>query len=337
MQGLRRKLRNGFVATVAAGVMVLGLGSGAAQAAAIAYSFLEVTNFQIFDAGSNQYDVSDFTFISIGNNTTASATLNAGSTSGSDGPQPGDSDVPMQCVGDCVGVGQLLLTDQNDFAETIPLGTKFFSRGDAELTGAAITDTVNGVVTNSATATHVAETQLLGSATGDASGEVTSTSGFVFTLAAAGTITIEFDATAFLRAQLSAELQAGSLAEADLDWNIEIAEVDPNTGIVTTIFSWSPDGIAGGIIGGTENNDPFSLSQSRATVFPGSLALYNPGTGFFSATTLLLSDGVQYIFSINHDGNTDATSIVPEPASIGLLGFGLIGLGLLRRRRRARA
>ena len=77
-----------------------------------------------------------------------------------------------------------------------------------------------------------------------------------FVVGAPGTtINFRFDADPYLKSYLSANALSGSQAEGSLSLNFNI--IDSNG---KQVFNWVPDGVAGGLIGGTENADAFSLN-----------------------------------------------------------------------------
>jgi hypothetical protein len=94
-------------------------------------------------------------------------------------------------------------------------------------------------------------------------------------------------------------------------------------------------GTNGAIIGGTVNHDDgASLYQGATTIFDSSAptvetpSIYSGLVGSFS---------LYYVEAngLPADLNFDVTSSVPEPATFAILGAGLVGIGAMRRRRRA--
>lgn len=141
-----------------------------------------------------------------------------------------------------------------------------------------------------------------------------------FSLSSAGALNFSFLSTPYMETQLG----AGALsASGTADMNITIWQG------LTKKFEWSPDGLSGGILNGTESSDPFSLNfgvNGNNT--------YSPGTGLFSASTAALTAGT-YTMKIHMGNEAHATSVtaVPVPAALPLFGSGAIALAALARRR----
>lgn len=93
-------------------------------------------------------------------------------------------------------------------------------------------------------------------------------------------------------------------------------------------FLWTPNGATGGITGGSEVSDPFSLNQGIAGT--DSFSAVSSSTGFHAMTAALAIGSYSMNISMNQTANVSA---VPVPAAAWLFGTGLLGLvGVARRR-----
>lgn len=303
-----------LVAGAAAGAAALAFAQ-TAGAAAIAFSTLEVNNFQIFNGSGDQYAAGDFDVLEVSNFTKAEAMLDGSGMIGTNA-----SDVTLKCVGACAGIAQ------NDFGQQGgPIGQ--FSRADAVMSGAGVSG-LNG--SDSVSARSVAEVQLSANGEGTAGSNVGSGSRFSFSLANDDVLDFRFDAQPYLRAMLEDQ---DVMSFSSVAWSVTVMDASNNL-----VFSWSPNGVAGGVFGGSELLDPFSVNTSVSVLAPGD-TIYDPGTGSFRAVTNVLSAGQTYTVSINEESAANAELVVDaqqvmEPASVGVLGFALVGLAAVARRRR---
>lgn len=320
--------RKSFLVMVAAGGMLAFGMQQMASAGAISYSFLNIDNLRVFDnsTGVQLNFLTDFVpspaFI---DSASASATSSFGPPVATSNPIA--SDTPLACSGNCAGIAQ------NNTAQQV--GTNNFGRGDTGGNGGAIVTNAPGGLPSFSQVFTVAEGRQGITGTTQGAANVSNTTNFTFALAGTGTIDVRADFTA--TAQLFVQLdQPETRVIASDNWSITL--VDNATGNV--IVDWDPDGsLLGGITGGTEFSDPFSLNTQRQLLGTSGTVDTGVQTGFFSAS-FTLNRGQLFDLSVSH--SSDAFTLanvnaIPEPGTLTLLGIGLlVGYGVLRRNQRTK-
>jgi hypothetical protein len=323
-----------------AALLLAGVSGLSSQANASVYAIAYDNIFDLNVSSSPFVPLSDFGSFSTLSN--AAANLNGSGVSGSD-TQGGPADAPI-----AIGTGSV-------FAGGAPTNNAMTAKGqagnysysDSQIGSTALSQLPGGPVTATGNLTqswNIAENYIANSGNADATTRNSSETGFdsTITLQQATAFTFEFNAAPYMFVQMSADA-LGISTNAYI--TVEFSITDNATGL--TVFEWKPDGQAGGISGGTENLDPFSLNASREISTAGTSAVYdptgagaptgviNPGAfGSFSATTNLLAAGT-YTISLDMTENTNLSSrgtATPAPGVLALMGLGLAGLGFSRRK-----
>lgn len=316
------------IGKAAALTLAIGAGLGAmsvANAGVVATSVLEVTGFKLFNNTTGlPLIATEFTFGLIKDEGTNTATLSGFANVTNTANSPGGTlDIGQACVGGpCPGA--------NDFSHTLPppAGGTQLARADSLLDGDPILGLTGGPGDFGANARTVAEVLLTGDGVGGGDSDLGLLSRFLLTSAVDVDIRMDFFADLYLRAFIDPTNAVGSsaTAKANLSFNI----TDAITG--DSVFEWSPNGLVGGIFGGTEIADGGNLNRNLSALLPGDNFVVDlAGSQFYSASTTLLA-GRNYQFTIGHVVGADGTQ-VPEPGTLLLLGAGVLGLGLARRRK----
>jgi len=306
---------------IALGVAAAMGVAGTAQADALAVSDILLNNL-VFTNGTRVLDASDFAALTFTNSGQVTAQLGAT-------PQTSAGNTTPLDLYACVGTG---CPANKTFPFTLPPPVNTFATADQLESGSPISGVINpstgtviptGATVNAGTYVSLADPNV-----GNAQSKNGLSSTFLFTLAGATPVTINFNAQEYLQAFTAAGQSFPTNALASTTVCFTVTPV----GLTAPIINWCPDGVNNNDVGITASSEPFSLNvnASRNAPFNGSTQ-FGPMAGFFSGTTVTLLAGVPYQLSAVETATASALEI-PEPGSLALLSAALLGFGFSRRK-----
>lgn len=312
MKPALKKVRPSVVMSCLLAGACLG-AAGTARADAFAQAILTIDHFRVLHASGAAYASSDFKTFNGMNGAGASATLNDVVNAAPEQNKPMFStppDIAQRFVG--LPAAPRAENDFSPFDTPAPVpGT--FGYADQYMSGAMISH--NGKAAGAKTQSR-ADAALVEDGSAAGSSNVGTLANFKFMLGAADTMTFAFDATPFTQAYSTGD--PSKYAMARVTWTLNIRD---DTG--QSVFLFAPDELNA------------MTNVNRTDSFAGTTT-YAPGTLNFSATTAMLKANTNYQLTISQTSVANAmqSTEVPEPGSLALFGLGLLGVSMLRRRRR---
>jgi hypothetical protein len=328
---MTRKTLPLLIASVALGFAA----AGPVQADLFATAYQSIENLQFQDSDGNILDAdTDFNSIAFTSSADYDGVLSGQGSFGDNEPNGGNIDFLAGCLGDCP---VLVENQQPPTLLTGPQGTDYVS-GDQYQFGAPIANLDNvldgtGDFTTGADILSITTANLSATAAeGSANVNNALEGNWTFSLTGAGVISITADdVSTYLEAFASAGEIFPGKASASTSWTITLTDIGgaDGFGIIfdpdLDLFNQTTSANANGFLVDIQTCGAFAGLGAPCGV--GISAPFSIDTPFLSANNL-------YQISIRSNSNIDIARVnqVPEPGMLALLGMGLMGMFLTRRK-----
>jgi hypothetical protein len=324
--------RDGFILSFLFASLFLAACAESSRAAIMSYSHLKVNDFRFFvdtGGGTPGAPIQQGVHVNIITAATSSAaSANVASVAG--GPVSTSnfvlgSDTGSDTLQAYEGAG--VAPAQNTFSMVNAAGNVPHARADTAGSGVMVAGT--GFAFGAALEL-VSEVNLSANPTVSDFGKADSSTNNTATFTVVPLVPLNIVATFTGARDLVADLTPfppGVIASASMSMSLTVDEVG-----IGKVFEFTPDGVAGGVFGGVQYSDPFTLNGAAST-FPGATNSASSAGGLFSAG-FTLQPGRAYSFAaVLNTSATAATLGVPEPTTAGFA-LTLLAAACIARRRK---
>ncbi len=299
------------------GALAVGAPS-VANANVMASAVLETSNFLVRNAADTAtLDASAFSFLTFTNSGGYAGTLVGTPGYNASGSTTG-LDLPVACVGSGCGAFNAAYGVNNSFTHLIPPPVGNYSAADQKEAGAPITG-----IPGLAAPASVANGSYAGLTSVNGLSHSTSTNNLnaslIFTPVAAGAVRFKFTAAAYLQTYVTANENFPAFATASYTLDFTLVDLSLGGAVVSTI---APD-VFGNGVNSISLNAPLPIDINQV----------QNGSVDVNFLTPVLLTGHLYQLSARNNVNADAQRQIPEPESLLLMGIGLLGLALGRKKR----